>query len=65
VEHEQADRGGVVLDLLEKALVSRVKRRLPILIERLDRSTMLLLFRSFSGSPVTTVISMPAHSLGL
>jgi len=35
----QGDSGGVVLDLFENPLVSRVNRRIPILMVRLARST--------------------------
>jgi hypothetical protein len=40
VKHEvDRDGCGVVLDLLENAVVKRVKRRIPILVERFARST--------------------------
>jgi hypothetical protein len=37
--HEQRDRTGMVLNLLENALVSRVKRRICMRMVRLLRST--------------------------
>jgi hypothetical protein len=39
IHHAESNRGCVVLDLLENAFVRRVKRRVCILIVRLERST--------------------------
>ena len=54
VVHEvEGQRRLVVVDFLEKALVSRVKRRMLMRIVRLERSTWLVEMKSGSGWPVT------------
>jgi hypothetical protein len=65
VQEVQGDRGHVLSSLFEKPLVSRVNRRIDILIVRFWRSTYLVLIFAGSGLPLRMRVLTPVQTGGL